>query len=189
VPVVTTFPQPVVAPLPVEVAVYYDDNLRSFEHTEVIDQGTDWNVKLGGASLGMFQELFNSMFETVTEVPSLEAAFAEGDRFEAVIVPGIQEMQVAPPRFGESEYFEAWIQYRVEAYRPDRDPIINWLVSGYGRSEASLLTPASSLQRATVVAMRDAAANILIKFKQQPRVREWLEQQEGGHEIVKGGAD
>lgn len=182
VPVDTEFPEPLVAPLPVEVAVYYDESLIDFEHTESIEQGSDWRVRLGDANLRMFERLFGSMFENLVTVPSMEAAFAEGDRFEAIIVPAIEEMQVAPPRYGESEFFEAWIQYRVEAFRPNREPIVNWLVSGYGRSEGSILQPSKSLQEATVLAMRDAAANIVIKFRQQPRVREWLDQQEGANE-------
>ena len=182
VPVDTQFPEPLVAPLPVEVAVYYDESLVDFEHTEAIEQGSDWKVRLGDASLRMFERLFESMFENLVAVPSVEAAFAEGDRFEAIIVPAIEEMQIAPPRYGESEFFEAWIQYRVEAFRPNREPIVNWLVSGYGRSEGSVLQPSKSLQEATVLAMRDAAANIVIKFRQQPRVREWLDQQEGANE-------
>ncbi len=182
VPVETEFPEPLIAPMPVEVAVYYDESLTGFEHTELIEQGSDWKVKLGDANLRMFERLFASMFENLVPVDSPDAGFAQGSRFEAIIIPAIEEMQIAPPRYGESEFFEAWIQYRVEAFHPNREPIVNWLVSGYGRSEGSMLQPSKSLQEATVLAMRDAAANIVIKFRQQPRIREWLDQQEGANE-------
>ncbi len=182
VPVDTEFPEPLIAPMPVAVAVYYDESLSNFEHTESIEQGSDWKVKLGDANLKMFERLFESMFQNLVPVSSPEAGFAQGSRFEAIIIPAIEEMQIAPPRYGESEFFEAWIQYRVEAFHPDREPIVNWLVSGYGRSEGSMLQPSKSLQEATVLAMRDAAANIVIKFRQQPRIREWLDQQENANE-------
>jgi hypothetical protein len=46
-------------------------------------------------------------------------------------------------------------------------------VSGYGKSEL-IRDPEDAVQRAAIVAMREAGATIATKFSEQPQVREWL---------------
>ena len=178
VPIETSIPTPLIAPMPVRVAVFYDPSLVNFEHTEKIKGGTDWTVQLGDANMKMFTRLFASMFATVEKVDSLEQAFADDEGYDAIITPSIVELQMAPPSRMESEFFEAWVKYRIDAFDNDRKPIVKWVVTGYGKAEPEMLGSSDALSAATVTAMRDAAANIVIKFKKQPRVREWIDQQE-----------
>jgi hypothetical protein len=181
VPVETVIPTPLIAPLPMRVAVYYDPGLNNFEHTEKIEGATDYQVKLGNASQLMFSKLFASMFQQVEVVNSLEEAYTNDQPYDAIIHPAILELQVAPPSKLESDFFEAWIKYRIDAFDKERQPIVNWIVTGYGKAEPGLLDSSGALRTATVTAMRDAAANIVIKFKRQPRVRAWMEEQERAH--------
>jgi hypothetical protein len=181
IPIETTIPTPLIAPLPNRVAVYYDPGLSNFEHTEKIVGGTDYQVKLGDANQRMFAKLFSYMFQEVVQVDSLEQAFADNQGFDAIINPAILDLEIAPPSKLESAFFEAWIKYRIDAFDKDRKPIVNWVVTGYGKAEPEMFNSAETLQAATVTAMRDAAANIVIKFKRQPRVREWIQEQERLH--------
>ncbi|MCJ7555743.1 MAG: hypothetical protein MUP90_02370 [Gammaproteobacteria bacterium] len=181
IPIETSIPTPLIAPLPNRVAVYYDPGLSNFEHTEKIVGGTDYQVKLGDANQRMFAKLFTSMFEEVVQVDSLEQAFSDARGFDAIINPAITELQIAPPSKLESAFFEAWIKYRIDAFDKDRKPIVNWVVTGYGKAEPEMFNSSDALRAATVTAMRDAAANIVIKFKRQPRVREWIQEQERLH--------
>lgn len=178
VPIETNIPTPLIAPMPVRVAVFYDPSLTAFEHTEDVPGGSDWIVQLGDANITMFAKLFASMFATVVKVDSLEQAFADSEGYDAIITPSIAELQIAPPSKLESEFFEAWVKYRIDAFDNDRKPIVKWVVTGYGKAEPEMLGSSDALSAATVTAMRDAAANIVIKFKKQPRVREWIDQQE-----------
>lgn len=181
VPVETSIPTPVIAPLPNRVAVYYDPSLSNFEHTEKIVGGTDYQVKPGDANRLMFAKLFSYMFAEVVEVGSLEEAYADTRGFDAIINPAIMELQIAPPSAPESAFFEAWIKYRIDAFDKEGKPIVNWVVTGYGKAEPEIFKSSDALHAATVTAMRDAAANIVIKFKRQPRVREWIQEQERLH--------
>lgn len=181
VPIETDIPTPLIAPMPVRVAVFYDPSLTNFEHTEDIVGGADWIVKLGDANMNMFSKLFASMFATVVSVDSLEQAFADTEGYDAIITPSIVELQIAPPSKLESDFFEVWVKYRIDAFDNDRKPIVKWVVTGYGKAEPEMLGGSDALSSATVTAMRDAAANIVIKFKKQPRVREWIDQQERLH--------
>jgi hypothetical protein len=181
VPIETNIPTPLIAPMPVRVAVFYDPSLTDFEHTEDIVGGSDWVVKLGNANMTMFNKLFASMFQTVVKVDSLEQAFADSQGYDAIITPSIVELQIAPPSRLGSDFFEAWVKYRIDAFDNDQKPIVKWVVTGYGKAEPEMLGGSNALSAATVTAMRDAAANIVIKFKKQPRVREWIDEQERLH--------
>ncbi len=181
IPIETSIPTPLIAPLPNRVAVYYDPGLANFEHTEKIVGGTDYQVKLGDANRRMFAKLFSFMFEEVVEVDSLEQGYTDTRGFDAIINPAVMELQISPPSKEESAFFEAWIKYRIDAFDKDRKPIVNWIVTGYGKAEPEMFKSSSALHAATVTAMRDAAANIVIKFKRQPRVREWIQEQERLH--------
>jgi len=178
VPIETNIPTPLIAPMPVRVAVFYDPSLTDFEHTEDVVGGSDWVVQLGNANMTMFNKLFASMFATVVKVDSLEQAFADTEGYDAIITPSIVELQIAPPSRLESDFFEAWVKYRIDAFDNDQKPIVKWIVTGYGKAEPEMLGSSDALSAATVPAMRDAAANIVIKFKKQPRVREWIDAQE-----------
>lgn len=171
-------PTPLVVPMPMTVAVYLHPSLKDYKHLEDIPLQSNWNLRLDDANEVMFNKLLGSMFKKIIKVDSVEQAFAMGEQLDAVVVAAIEDLQVAPPKRLESEFFETWIQYRIEAYDMDQAPIVNWEVSGYGRSEAGMFNKSDALREATVMAMRDAAANIVIKFKQQPRVKEWILQLE-----------
>jgi len=178
VPIEINIPTPLIAPMPVRVAVFYDPSLTDFEHTEDIVGASDWVVQLGNANMTMFTKLFASMFATVVKVDSLEQAFADSQGYDAIITASIVELQIAPPSRLESDFFEAWVKYRIDAFDNDRKPIVKWVVTGYGKAEPEMLGSSDALSAATVTAMRDAAANIVIKFKKQPRVRAWIDEQE-----------
>ena len=181
IPIETTIPTPLIAPMPNRVAVYYDPGLYNFEHTEKIVGGTDYQVKLGDANQRMFAKLFSYMFQEVVQVDSLEQAFSDTRGFDAIINPAILDLEIAPPSKPESAFFEAWIKYRIDAFDKDRQPIVKWVVTGYGKAEPEMFHSSDALHAATITAMRDAAANIVIKFKRQPRVREWIQEQERLH--------
>jgi len=171
-------PTPLIVPLPMKVAVYLHPSMKDYKHLENVPLQSNWNLRLDDANALMFDKLLGSMFREVIKVDSRESAFAMENEVDAVIVASIEDLQVAPPKRLESEFFETWIQYRIEAYDKARAPIVDWKVSGYGRSEAGMFGKSDALKEATVMAMRDAAASIVIKFKRQPRVKEWILQQE-----------
>jgi hypothetical protein len=71
------------------------------------------------------------------------------------------------------------MQYQIKLYEPDGRAIVEWPVSGYGKSELTR-NKEGAVQRAAVVAMREVGATISTKFAEQPQVKEWLGEKDNG---------
>jgi hypothetical protein len=81
---------------------------------------------------------------------------------------------------GERDRFvEVWMQYQITLYEPDGRMVVQWPVSGYGKSELER-DREGAVQRAAIVAMREVGATIATKFAQQPQVSDWLGEKERG---------
>ena len=68
------------------------------------------------------------------------------------------------PNQSKTEAFAVWIRYRIRVFDDEGDQVANWPVSAYGKSETSSVSDAQALQRAAVLAMRDAAALMIMKL-------------------------
>jgi len=77
------------------------------------------------------------------------------------------------PQGERDKFVEVWLQYQITVYEPSGATVIEWPVSGYGKSEL-LRDPEDAVQRAAVVAMREAGATIATKFSEQPQIKVWL---------------
>ena len=60
-----------------------------------------------------------------------------------------------------------WIRYRIKVYNPAGEQIADWPISAYGKSLTTTMGGSEALQRAAVLAMRDAAALMIIRFDEQ----------------------
>lgn len=167
-----TFPKPLVEPLPVTMGVLIPDELYNFIYTEDIPDQSLWTIALGDANVAMLEPLFEGMFREVRNVESL--ARAAGDpTFDGIIEPRLEKFEFDVPKGERDEFVEVWLQYQITVYEPSGATVIEWPVSGYGKAEL-IRDPESAVQRAAVVAMREAGATIATKFSEQPQVREWL---------------
>src|SRR4029450_13982610 len=77
------------------------------------------------------------------------------------------------PQGERDKFVEVWLQYEITVYDPSGATIIAWPVSGYGKSELER-DAEDAVQRAAIVAMREAGATIATKFSEQPQIKEWL---------------
>jgi hypothetical protein len=99
---------------------------------------------------------------------------AAGDTtLDGVIEPKLEKFEFDVPQGERDEFVEVWLQYQITVYEPDGATVIQWPVSGYGKSEL-LRDAEDAVQRAAVVAMREAGATISTKFTEQPQIKEWL---------------
>jgi len=69
-----------------------------------------------------------------------------------------------------SDAFAVWIRYRIEVYDSAGNSASAWTVSAYGKSQKEGLGGSRSLQRAAVLAMRDAAALILLQMNKATKI-------------------
>ena len=168
----SNFPRPLVEPLPVSMGVVIPDELYNFIYTEDIPDQSLWTIALGDANVAMLGPLFEGMFQQTKDIDSLALAAGDGT-LDGVIEPKLEKFEFDVPQGGRDEFVEVWLQYQITVYEPDGATVIEWPVSGYGKSEL-LRDAEDAVQRAAVVAMREAGATIATKFSEQPQIKEWL---------------
>lgn len=168
----STFPTPLIESLPVRMGIVIPDELYNFIYTEDIPDQSLWTIALGDANVAMLEPLFKAMFRETRDVESL--ALAAGDRsLDGVIEPKLDKFEFDVPAGERDEFVEVWLQYQITVYEPGGGTVIEWPVSGYGKSEL-IRDPEDAVQRAAIVAMREAGATISTKFTEQPQVKQWL---------------
>ena len=168
----STFPTPLIEPLPVSMGIVIPDELYNFIYTEDIPDQSLWTIALGDANVAMLAPLFEGMFRDTTDLDSLALAAADAT-LDGVIEPKLEKFEFDVPTGERDEFVEVWLQYQITVYEPDGATVIQWPVSGYGKSEL-LRDAEDAVQRAAIVAMREAGATISTKFSEQPQIKQWL---------------
>ena len=170
------FPQPLVEPLPVRMGLILDDALIDYVHYEEIPQQATYTIQIGEANELMLGGLFESMFAALEPVDDLPLAQTDAYRIDGVLRPELQRFEFDVPIGEKDEFVEVWMQYLVRLYNTDGQLVTEWPVSGYGKAE--LGNRETSLNRATVVAMREVGAVISTQFSEQPDVEYWLQERQ-----------
>ena len=166
-------PTPVIARMPVTMGVLYQDELRNYVYEENSDERPNWKIDSGSSHIALFEQILGSMFEQTKEVAGTDSDAT----VDAVLVPGVAEMQFALPAETKSDFYEAWIKYDVELYNRDGSPIANWSVTGYGKSSTEFMKSRDKgLNAAVNQALRDAGARFALGFSRVEEVGAWLEQ-------------
>lgn len=157
-----TIPEPLTETIPVRVLLRVPPEFESFVHEEEVLGNEQWSIDLGRANAVFFEQLFGYMFESVTVIGPDDDENAL--QFDALIEPSIDAFEFAVPNQTKTDAFAVWIRYRLKVYDPDGRLIGNWPVSAYGKSLTTTMGGSEALQRAAVLAMRDAAALMIIRF-------------------------
>jgi hypothetical protein len=168
----STFPVPLVDPLPVKMGIIIPDELYNFIHTEDIPDQSLWTIALGDANVAMLEPLFKRMFRETTDVTAVPVA--SDASLDGVIEPKLEKFEFDVPIGERDQFVEVWMQYQINVYEPDGATVLQWAVAGYGKSELDK-DQEDAVQRAAIVAMREAGATISTKFSEQPQIKEWLE--------------
>jgi len=182
VSVAEDFPRPLVEPLPLHVAVHYPTELREYVYKEDATADRDWTVHLGSANVHMFDAVFSGVFSEMQHVSSIEAAATEMPGLELIVSPSVDAFEFSLPSQSATDQYAVWIRYNLDVYGRDGQLILRWPVAAYGQSGTGGLSDEASMERATVLALRDASAAIATGFAQQPRIRELLEGEEESDE-------
>ena len=172
----SAFPTPLVEVTNIDVGLVLDEELTGYLHVEEIDMYGGWEVPLGLVQPLLFKNVLGAMFLSVTEVESATDVHPELD---AVLVPAIVGFQMSIPSQTSSNLYEVWIKYRLLLYDNKGELIVEWEFPAYGRSnkeDYGMLTDKDepALEDATMTALRDAAAEISLKLRNQPQMKAWL---------------
>ena len=90
-----------------------------------------------------------------------------GLTYDALIEPSIDAFEFSVPHQTKTDAFAVWIRYRIKVYDRYGTMVANQPINAYGKSLTTTMGGSSALQRAAVLAMRDAAALMIMKFDGQ----------------------
>jgi len=163
-----TIPEPLLEQIEMSVGVRMPANFEHFVHEEMIYGREEWSIDLGRSNAALFEQLFAFMFSSVTVLgpddnPQLMP-------LDALIEPSIDAFEFSTPEQSNTEAFAVWIRYRLKVFDREGQLVSNWPVAAYGKSQTTKLGGSNALQRAAILAMRDAAALMIMKFDNVTRI-------------------
>lgn len=161
-----------VTPIGASVALEVDEALATMQHRSTLPDGSEWAMDLGAAQVAMFRTTFGSLFRELTLVEPGEAA---PRTVRIRLRPELRDFQFSTPGQSGKAYYEAWMAYRVEIRDAGGDQLGDWSFNAYGRSAERTLDATGSMSEAVRMALRDAAAVMALRFREQPAVRQLLE--------------
>ena len=154
-------PSPLIEPLPLLVGVRYPPSFDHFVHEEQVIGKEKWQIDLGQSNKLLFNKLFSSMF---TEMRVVGAGDPASLGVDALIEPTIDAFEFSVPEQSQTDAFAVWIRYRIKVFDRNGTQVANWPISAYGKSQTSRFGNDEALRRAAVLAMRDAAALIIMQM-------------------------
>jgi hypothetical protein len=165
-----TIPAPRVDKIPVDVAVRIPAEFRNFTHVEDVLGKSKWTIELGDSNARFFTQLFDFMFE------SLIILGPDDDpreyQFDALIEPQIEGFEFSVPTQTQTDAFSVWIRYRLSIFDSIGNRASSWTVNAYGKSQKEGIGGSDSLKRAAILAMRDAAALIIMQMDKVAKIRD-----------------
>ena len=160
-----TIPAPNINQEQVTVAVRMPDHFEDFVHEESIMGREQWRIDLGNSNSVFFSQLFSYMFRDMIVLAADEDPWQHS--IDALIEPSIEAFEFSIPSQTKNDAFAVWIRYRIKVYDRHGTLVASAPISAYGKSLTTTMGGDEALQRAAVLAMRDAAALMIIKFDEQ----------------------
>lgn len=163
-----TIPEPLLEQIPMSVGLRMPPNFEQFIHEEKVYGREQWSINLGRSNAALFEQLLAYMFAEVTVLgPDDDPQLMPLD---ALIEVSIDAFEFSTPEQSNTEAFAVWIRYRLKVYDKEGEMTSNWPVSAYGKSQTTTMGGSEALQRAAILAMRDAAALMIMKFDNVTRI-------------------
>jgi hypothetical protein len=174
------FPPPLMAPLPLDMGVWYDEEFANHEFFDEAKSRNEssWIVKTGEAQVQMWNTLLPGMFDNVVQMKGKPGPGQMNQVVDAVLIPHVDELQYAIPAHTNIKVYEIWMRYRFELVSSGGEPIAEWTMSAYGKTPTAFLrSDKAAVNLAAVMALRDAGANFATSFTRVPSVQSWLQQE------------
>ncbi len=171
VKIVQQFPEVVSEPRDIKAAIVFDQTFSTYiaRPTENI------SIDIGSAQVALLTNAFRGLFQQVQTVTSRDQLNPDT---ELVIIPSVLQVQLSTPSDFYLNVYEVWIKYNLDLETAQGDPIDSWFMPAYGKTPGSMMTSRSNaIEEATIVALRDAGAKLLLDFYRIPAVYGWMDQQ------------
>ena len=157
-----TIPEPLIDQLPISVVARFPEEFDNFVHEEQVIGKEKWTIDLGQSNKMLFTKLFGSMFSEFEVIAS--DVDARDLPIDALIEPSIDAFEFSVPNQSQTDEFAVWIRYRIKIFDQKGVQIANWPIAAYGKSQTTTFGGDDALRRAAVLAMRDAAALIIMQM-------------------------
>ena len=162
------FPTVVSKPKAVKAAIVFNDEFKAY----VAIPNSKTSINLGSAQTKLLSNAFKGLFRDIEFVSAKEDVTLEN---ALVITPSVQEVQVSTPSDTYLNVYEVWIKYSLDIETASGDPVDSWFMPAYGKTPDSfMLSKSNAIEEATVIALRDAGAKLLLDFYRIPSVYNWL---------------
>jgi len=168
----TDFPVPVVEPVALNVGVQYPEILAAYVEVEEAPDVSQWEIVLGDTNLRMFNTLFNGMFTKVVIIDKDGKPEDPNVKLDAIIEPVLEDLEISHPMTSGTELYGVWLRYTLKVYLPDGTLVTQWPVTGFGQVAKNRFTQSGPVRAAAIMAMRDAATNIILGFVAEPNIKE-----------------
>ena len=164
------FPAPLSRPLPLHGGLVLDTTFQ--QHVYQDETNRKLTFAIGAAQTAMLKRLGGGLFRQVSELDSL----AEARGQDLILVPSVEEIQVAMPFETQLKVFEVWLKYNIAVYDDKGEPVADWIMTAYGKTPSRFLSSdEEALNQAAIVALRAAGARLLLEFPRVPEVQAWLQ--------------
>jgi hypothetical protein len=71
--------------------------------------------------------------------------------------------------------FEVWIKYNLDLETVDGEAIDSWFMPAYGKTpDAFMASKGGAIEEASIIALRDAGAKLMLDFYRIPAVNNWV---------------
>jgi len=155
-------PVPLINKIPISIGLRMPANFQNYVHKEQVYGREEWSIDLGNSNAALFTQLFGYMFDKVTVLQSTDDPKLLD--IDALIEPSIDAFEFSVPNQSKTDSFAVWIRYRIKVYNRQGALVSNWPISAYGKSQTKSISNSEALQRAAILAMRDAAALMIMKL-------------------------
>ena len=165
-----SIPEPLIDKLQMSVAARYPTEFDDFVHEEQVIGKETWTIKLGQSNKLLFTQLFGSMFSDFKVID--DDTDPRDLPIDALIEPSIDAFEFSVPNQSQKDEFAVWIRYRLKIFDRDGVQVANWPIAAYGKSQSTTFGGDDALRRAAVLAMRDAAALIILQMDKSTGISE-----------------
>jgi hypothetical protein len=164
-----SFPVVVAEPRDLNAVLVMDSEFRNY----IAIPNEKTSIQIGTAQVDLMTKAFSGLFAKVTVVETKDQIGPDAD---LVIIPSVREVQLSTPTESYLNVYEVWIKYNLDIETPDGVPIDSWFLPAYGKTPYSyLFSRGLALESATVVALRDAAAKLMLDFFRIPAIYGWMQ--------------
>lgn len=171
-------PVPVVDPLPIDMAVHFDESLELIQlENKIVDLGKH-KFDIGSSALAAFDQLFQTMFQSTVRVDSDAETPPPG--IHGMLALRVEEVQLSVPGQSGTDSYEVWFKFELDVKDSQGLLVHTWVFTGYGSAShddtarVNYFRPESVLEHALELAIRDAGAHVALYFDKQEKIRIWI---------------